>query len=204
MTPRASIVLASNNRGKLAEFAALLAPYDVDVLPLSQFAREGAEETGDTFHANALLKARHASRLAGLPAIADDSGLEVDALRGAPGVFSARYAGIGATDADNTRKLLAALHGQEHRAARFRSVLAYVRHADAIPVYAEGVWEGRVLEAPRGNQGFGYDPLFLPADSASTAAELSAADKNLFSHRGQAARELLRELSASGELRKRA
>ena len=203
MTVPAFLVLASNNRGKLAEFAELLAPYAVTVLPLSNFARDGAEETGATFHDNALLKARHASRLAHLPAIADDSGLEVDALGGAPGVFSARYAGPQATDDDNNRKLLAELLRHEGRAARFRCVLAYVRAADAEPIFAEGVWEGSVLTAPRGTRGFGYDPLFLPVGSDVTAAELSADEKNLLSHRGQAARELTRRLLACGELHAR-
>jgi XTP/dITP diphosphohydrolase len=204
VTPRASIVLASNNRGKLAEFAKLLAPYDVEVLPLSRFAREGADETGTTFRDNALLKARHASRLARLPAIADDSGLEVDALDGAPGVYSARFAGPNASDEDNNRKLLAVLAAENLRTARFRCALAYVRDADAEPIVAEGVWEGSVLNEPRGTRGFGYDPLFLAAGGSLTAAELGADEKNRASHRGQAMQALLRQLLASGELRAKA
>src|SRR5262245_21418978 len=135
MTHTASIVLATGNRGKLAEFAALLAPYDVEVLPLTRFAREGADETGLTFRENALLKARFASRVAGLPAIADDSGLEVDALAGAPGVYSARYAGPAATDEQNNSKLLAELGARANRDARFCCALAYVRSEAAGPIF---------------------------------------------------------------------
>lgn len=196
------VVLASNNRGKLKEMAALLAPYRVEVLPLSAFTQDAVEETGDTFIANALLKARHASQLSGLPAIADDSGIEVDALNGAPGVYSARYAGEPSNDAANNAKLLDALKDipDAARGARFRCVLAYVRDVESEPIIADAVWEGRVLHAPRGEQGFGYDPLFQPSDSELSAAELGIEIKNRVSHRAQAMRLLLQQLQASGEL----
>jgi XTP/dITP diphosphohydrolase len=197
------VVLASNNRGKLAEMTALLAPYQVEVLPLSQFTNEAVEETGDTFIANALLKARHASQVSGLPAIADDSGIEVDALNGAPGVYSARYAGEPSNDSANNAKLLASLKSisDAQRGARFRCVLAYVRNADdANPVVADTAWEGRVLHAPRGEHGFGYDSLFLPEGSELSAAEMTREEKNRVSHRAQAMRLLLQQLQASDQL----
>ena len=197
------VVLASNNRGKLAELTALLAPYQVQVLPLSRFTNEAVEETGDTFIANALLKARHASQVSGLPAIADDSGIEVDALHGAPGVYSARYAGEPSNDAANNAKLIAALKNipDTARGARFRCVLAYVRSADdGSPVLADTAWEGQVLHAPRGEHGFGYDSLFLPEGSELSAAEMSHEAKNHVSHRAQAMRLLLQQLQASSEL----
>lgn len=189
-----TIVLASNNHGKLREFAQLFAPYRVQFLPQSQFVAEGAEETGDTFLENALLKARYASRAAHMPAIADDSGIEVDALRGAPGVYSARYAGVGASDEGNNQKLLADLVSvsMPQRTARFRCVLVYVRDADdQAPIIAEGVWEGSILHEPFGNGGFGYDPLFLPVDSTLSAGAMSAAAKNAVSHRAQALQKLV-------------
>jgi XTP/dITP diphosphohydrolase len=201
--PVQRLVLASNNRGKLAEFAQLLAPYRVSILPQSQFSAQGADETGATFRENALLKARYASQASGLPVIADDSGLEVDALDGAPGVYSARYAGEFASDDDNNRKLLAELSrvSEQARTARFRCVLAYARNAeDALPIIAEGVWEGRILDQPRGAHGFGYDPLFVPNGSALSAAELTREIKNEVSHRGQALRALLTLLIAHGEI----
>jgi XTP/dITP diphosphohydrolase len=208
MSSASSIVLASNNRGKLAEFAQLLAPYKIIVHAQSEFIGEGAEETGTSFVENALLKARHASRAAGMPAIADDSGIEVDALGWAPGVYSARYAGGNASDADNNRKLLENLTNvpDSLRTARFRCVLAYVRTAeDPAPIGAEGVWEGRVLRAPRGAGGFGYDPLFeIVSDSNAnkplSVAELDSGTKNLMSHRGMALRELIRLMICSGEI----
>ena len=203
MSRRGSIVLASGNRGKLAEFAELLAPYDVELVPLSAFTDERAEETGASFRDNALLKARHAVRLSGLPAIADDSGLEVDALNGAPGVLSARYAGLGATDLENNRKLLGMLADASMRSARFRCVLAYVRDAGTQPLFAEGAWEGSILREQQGTGGFGYDPLFLPQGEVDSAAQLEPDAKNLLSHRGRAARELLRLLLDAGELRER-
>jgi XTP/dITP diphosphohydrolase len=198
-----SVVLASGNRGKLAEFAQLLAPWAVQVHSQSEFVEYGADETGTTFLENALLKARHAARAALLPAIADDSGLEVDALNGAPGVFSARYAGESATDEQNNRKLLTELGKTptQMRTARFRCVLAYVRDAnDAEPIIVEGVWEGRLLAQPRGSHGFGYDPLFQPVDAEVTAAELKPEEKNRLSHRGKACRALLEQMQSLGEL----
>lgn len=199
------VVLATGNAGKLREFAALLAPAGFVFEPQSAFGIEPPEETGDTFLANALLKARYAARLSGLPAMADDSGLEVDALGGAPGVRSARYAEDGAGDASatmprdeaNWRKLLAALAGvpEARRRARFRCCIVLVRDADdPSPVVGEGAWEGRILDAPRGDGGFGYDPVFAPVDPAfggRSVAELDAADKNLHSHRAAALRALL-------------
>lgn len=191
-----AIVLASNNRGKLAELGQILAPFRLTVCPLSKFTNESADETGVTFAENAILKARFATRLARLPAIADDSGLEVDALNGAPGVYSARYAGVGASDAANNEKLLAALAGvpQDRRKARFRCVLAYVENETAEPVLADASWEGCILDAPRGGGGFGYDPLFLPAESRQSAGEMPADVKNRLSHRAQALRILAARL----------
>ena len=202
MTRALDVVLASNNRGKLAEFAQLLAPHRVTLHPQAKFIVTGADETGATFRENALLKARHASQASGLPAIADDSGLEVDALSGAPGVYSARFAGEGASDEENNRKLLSELAEipAEKRSARFRCVLAYVRSAnDAAPLIAEGVWEGRILDQPRGASGFGYDPVFLPTGTALSAAELASEAKNAVSHRGLALRALLKLLIAHSE-----
>jgi XTP/dITP diphosphohydrolase len=188
------VVLATGNRGKLAEFQQLLAAAGIELLPQSHFGIEPPEETGSSFEENALLKARHAARLSGLPALADDSGLEVDALGGAPGVYSARFAGADASDAANVAKLLAALQGvpPAERRARFRCVIAFVRGADdAAPLIASGSWEGRILEVARGAGGFGYDPVFLDIASGLSAAELASGDKNARSHRGQALRALL-------------
>lgn len=191
-TPR-RIVLATGNRGKARELQSMLGSAWTVVLQ-SELGVESVEETGSTFVENALLKARHAAAVTGLPALADDSGLEVDALGGAPGVRSARYAGPTASDADNVDLLLAELAGvpPARRTARFRCVLAFVRDAaDAAPVLAEGRWEGRITEAPRGLAGFGYDPVFEDPASGLTAAELAPAAKNARSHRGQALRNLV-------------
>jgi XTP/dITP diphosphohydrolase len=183
------IVLASSNRGKLAEFNKLLADSHFEVIPQAELGVEDAEETGLTFVENALLKARHAARVTGLPALADDSGLCVAHLHGAPGLYSARYSGgHGDTDANNTR-LLRELEGvpQEQRGAFFICVLALLWHAeDPAPIVAEGRWHGHVLNAPRGARGFGYDPLFLPLNQTLSAAELEPEVKNRLSHRGQA------------------
>jgi XTP/dITP diphosphohydrolase len=187
-------VLASRNPKKLAEMQALLAPLGWELRLVSDFTAEEAAETAPTFVENALLKARHAARVSGLPAIADDSGLEVDALGGQPGVHSARYAGIGAGDAANNRKLLEALKNvpEQERGAGFVSVIVFLRHAeDPVPLIAQGGWRGRILQAPRGERGFGYDPLFFVPLLERTAAELEPAVKNRSSHRGQAAAELL-------------
>lgn len=183
------IVLASSNPGKLAEFNALFADSGIEVVPQGSLGVEDAEETGLTFVENALLKARHAAQVTGLPALADDSGLCVTHLRGAPGLYSARYSGTHGDNAANNARLLRELTDvpQDDRGAFFISVLALVQHADdPAPLIAEGRWHGRVLLAPRGAQGFGYDPLFLPDGQTQSAAELAPAIKNRLSHRGQA------------------
>jgi XTP/dITP diphosphohydrolase len=195
----ARVVLASGNPGKLREFADLLAGKGFELARQADFGIEPPPETGDTFLENALIKARNAARLAGLPAIADDSGIEVDALDGAPGVHSARYAGEGASDAANLDKLLRALDGvpDVRRGARYRCVIVFVRDADdAQPLIGEGTWEGWITAAPRGFGGFGYDPAFVPATETRTAAEMSAAEKHAVSHRGQAMRLFLAQLDA--------
>lgn len=194
----ARAVLATGNAGKQREFAALLAPLGIEVLLQTTLGIAPAEETGTTFVANALLKARHAARESGLPALADDSGLEVDALDGRPGVWSARFAGPDATDAANNARLLAELAGvpAARRTARYRCVIAFVRSADdPAPVLAQGAWEGSIGEAPQGSGGFGYDPLFWPAGLDHTAAQMDPAAKNAVSHRGLALAELLRKLA---------
>ena len=202
MTPRARalparLVLATGNTGKLREMRAILAPWGVDVRPQSEFTRAAAEETGLSFVENALLKARFAAEVAGLPAIADDSGLEVDALHGAPGIFSARYAGPGADDAANNERLLRDLETvpDAERSARYRCAMVYLRWAlDPAPLVCQASWEGRIGRLPRGRGGFGYDPLFLVGDGPQTAAELEPAHKNGVSHRGRALRALVAEL----------
>jgi XTP/dITP diphosphohydrolase len=189
-----TIVLASNNAGKVREFNALLAGLDLEVLPQSQFGVTEVEETGLTFVENAILKARNAAQHARRPAIADDSGLEVDALDGAPGIYSARYAGPGASDSANLEKVLGMLNGvpEAKRTARFQCVLVYLRHAlDPTPLIVQGTWEGRILEAPRGRSGFGYDPVFFVPTHDCSAAELQPETKNALSHRGQALRRSL-------------
>lgn len=197
MTAPRRVVLATGNAGKQRELSALLAPLGIVLILQTQLGIPSAEETGTTFEANALLKARHASRASGLPALADDSGLEVDALEGRPGVWSARYAGPDATDEANNAKLLAELAGvpAARRSARYRCVIAFVRDAeDAAPLIAEGAWEGRIGEARQGTGGFGYDPLFWPQGAAMTAAQMDPAAKNAVSHRGLALAQLLRML----------
>ncbi len=191
------VVLASGNAGKLREFGELLADVGLDVVPQSEYVSEAAAETGLTFVENALLKARHAARLSGLPALADDSGISVDALDGAPGIYSARYAGADASDQDNLDKLIAATRHlpDQERTAHYHCVIAYLRHAeDPIPLLASGVWHGRLLTTPRGSNGFGYDPIFYVESKHCTAAELEPAVKNSLSHRGQAMRALLSQL----------
>ena len=195
-----SIVLASGNAGKLRELTALLSPLGLELTPQSAFGLETPAETGTTFVDNALLKARFASRHAGLPALADDSGIEVDALGGRPGVYSARYAGEGATDSQNLQKMIEELHGVApgRRTARYQCVIVLVRDADdPRPVIAQGSWEGLIIDAPRGSGGFGYDPIFVPAGFEHTAAELTAQQKNAISHRGQALRALIEGLKGS-------
>jgi XTP/dITP diphosphohydrolase len=191
------LVLASGNAGKVRELQALLGS-TWRVLPQSELGVASVEETGTTFLANALLKARHAARATGLRALADDSGLEVDALDGAPGIHSARYAGPTADDAANNARLLAALTGvpEARRTARFRCVLVWLEAPDdPAPLIAEGTWEGRILEAPRGSRGFGYDPLFFDAQSGMTPAEMAPSAKNARSHRGIALLELQKLLA---------
>lgn len=189
------LILASNNAGKLREFATLLAPLGLVVEPQGMHNVPEAEEPHLTFVENALEKARHASRLTGLPALADDSGVCVNALGGAPGVLSARYAGEPKSDQRNNQKLIADLAPHADKSAYYYCVLVYVRHADdPQPVIADGRWNGVMLEAPRGEGGFGYDPYFLLPELGLTAAELPAADKNRLSHRGQALRALVEKL----------
>jgi XTP/dITP diphosphohydrolase len=192
------LVLATGNAGKLREMREILAPWQVDVRSLAEFTASAADETGLTFVENALLKARFAAQAAGLPAIADDSGLEVDALRGAPGIHSARYAGPGCDDAANNARLLRELEAvpDAGRGARYRCAMVYLRWPeDPAPVVAQAAWEGRIGRTPRGNGGFGYDPLFLVDDGVRSAAELAPADKNQRSHRGQALRALVAALA---------
>ena len=191
------IVFASNNPGKVREVARLLEPTGLQVVPQSEYLVPEAEETGLSFVENAILKARNACRHTGLPAIADDSGLEVDALQGEPGIYSARYAGPEADDADNNSLLLGELAGipEAERSARFQCAMVFMRHPeDPMPLVCQASWEGRILEAPRGDGGFGYDPLFWLSDLGRTAAELDADTKNRLSHRGQALRALVAAL----------
>jgi len=195
------VILASANSGKLAELALLLAPLGFDLTPQQALGIESPPETGATFLDNALIKARHAARQRALAAIADDSGLEVDALGGAPGVRSARFAGEAAQDCDNVEKLLGALAGvpAAARSARYRCVIVFVRAAeDAEPIIGAGSWQGRIAQAARGTGGFGYDPIFVPAGHERTAAEISSAEKNSLSHRALALRELVAQLRAAG------
>lgn len=192
-----TVVLASGNPGKVREFNQLLSSLDFEVVPQSRYAVPEAEETGLTFVENAILKARNAAQHTRLPALADDSGLEVDALNGAPGIYSARYAGPGASDGENLEKLLSMLNGvpDERRSAHFQCVLVYLRHAlDPTPLICQGRWEGRILTAPRGTGGFGYDPVFFVPDQGCASAELPPEVKNTLSHRGQALRQLLEAL----------
>ncbi|MCH8551777.1 MAG: RdgB/HAM1 family non-canonical purine NTP pyrophosphatase [Natronospirillum sp.] len=194
-----TLILASGNKGKLREFSTLLESLNIQVKPQGDYDVPDADETGLTFVENALLKARQAAQYTGLPALADDSGLEVDALQGAPGIRSARFAGTHGDDAANNRLLLERLRDvpEEQRTARFVCVLAVLRHAeDPRPLICEGTWEGRILFAPQGDGGFGYDPLFCVPDLQVSAAELSPADKNRLSHRGQASRLLQSALPA--------
>jgi XTP/dITP diphosphohydrolase len=191
------VVLATGNPGKLQELRAMLEPLAIEVVPLAQFTRAAIPETGLTFVENAIIKARHAAQLAQLPAIADDSGLEVDALQGGPGIYSARYAGEHASDEDNLRKLLAALDGRRaaERSARYCCALVYLRWGhDPFPLISQASWEGRIGEVPRGSGGFGYDPIFELPERAMTVAEMPAAEKNRLSHRGQALRGLVAQL----------
>ena len=189
------LVLASNNAGKLKEFSELLAPFDFEVIPQGQFSIPPAEEPFDTFLENALAKAKHASQLSGLPALADDSGICVNVLGGKPGVRSARYAGDHASDADNNHKLLQALANESDRSAYYVCALVMVKSAnDPNPITVKSRWDGEFIDIPRGDNGFGYDPYFYIPELGKTAAELSSTEKNVFSHRGQALRTLIAEL----------
>jgi XTP/dITP diphosphohydrolase len=197
MTGRMKIVLASANAGKQREFSALLTPARFELVLQSELGVTSVEESGVSFAENALLKAHHAARRTGLAALADDSGIEVDALDGRPGVYSARYAGLGASDGDNNALLLRELQAvpDARRIARYRCVLVLMRHPeDASPLVVDGVWEGRIAQAPSGAGGFGYDPLFIPNGKTCTAAELDPAEKNRLSHRALALKALLRQL----------
>ena len=192
------IVLASGNAGKLREFQQLLSGCGFDVVPQADFNVSNADETGTTFVENAIIKARHACQQTGLPAIADDSGIEVDALNGRPGVYSARYAGENANDESNNQKLLQELMGvpTENRTARYHAVLAYMRHADdPTPILCHGTWEGIILTKPCGAGGFGYDPLFFVPTHNCASAQLDKAEKNRISHRGKAMQELLQKIA---------
>jgi len=191
------IVLASSNPGKVREINQLLATLDLHVQPQSEFGVVDAEETGLTFVENAILKARNAAQHTGLPAIADDSGIEVDALNGAPGIYSARFAGEGASDQANLEKLLTEIDGvpEVQRSARFQCLMVFMRHAsDPTPLICQGTWEGRILLAAQGDNGFGYDPVFYVPTHDCSSAELPADVKNALSHRGQALRQLLAAL----------
>jgi len=191
------VVLASNNMGKIKELRALLQHLQIDLIPQAELGIPDIEETGLTFVENALIKARHASCLSGLPAIADDSGLEVDALKGAPGIYSARYAGKHADAENNIQKLLSNLHDvpDEKRHAHFYCVLVFMAHdKDATPLICQGKWQGTILHSPQGKDGFGYDPVFYIPSEKQTAAELTLARKNVISHRGLALQSLLTKL----------
>jgi XTP/dITP diphosphohydrolase len=192
------LVLASSNAGKLREFAELLHPFSIDVIAQGALKIPATDEPFDSFVENALAKARHASQLSSLPALADDSGICVDALAGAPGVRSARFAGTHCSDADNNQKLITALRDQKDRRAHYVCALVLVRNAtDAKPLIVETRWDGEIIDAPRGVNGFGYDPYFFLPELNKTAAELSPEHKNQISHRGQALRELMNQLRHS-------
>ena len=193
------IVLASGNKGKLKEFDQMLSQFNIQVLPQNQFNVPEVAETGTTFIENAIIKARHAAEITGKAAIADDSGLEVDALQGAPGIYSARYGGEDATEKDRYLKLLNSLEGQTERNARFQCVLVYMRHAkDPTPIVCQAAWEGKIGTVPQGEQGHGYDPVFIPEGFDCSAAELSSEQKNQLSHRGLALNLLADALKAKG------
>lgn len=195
-----TIVLASGNSGKLKEFNQLLQGCGFEVKAQADFGITSAEETGLTFVENAILKARHACAASGLPALADDSGIEVDALRGEPGIYSARFAGESATDADNNRKLLQLLADvpAEQRSARYQCILVLMQHAaDPTPLICQAAWEGQILSEPTGEGGFGYDPLFFVPQYNCSAAQLSKEKKNAISHRGKAMQQLLQALTGA-------
>ncbi|MCJ8312521.1 MAG: RdgB/HAM1 family non-canonical purine NTP pyrophosphatase [Saccharospirillaceae bacterium] len=190
-----SWVLASGNKGKLKEFSDLLSPLNIQMIAQSEYNFEEAIEDGLSFVENAIIKARHACKHTGLPSIADDSGIEVDALNGEPGIYSARYAGENANDKDNLNLLLKNMQGKTNRAARFVCVIAFMRfELDPMPIICQATWEGTLLEAPIGEGGFGYDPIFEVNDLKKSSALLSKEEKNAISHRGQAIKLLLDRL----------
>ncbi|AFT67871.1 MAG: XTP/dITP diphosphohydrolase [Cycloclasticus pugetii] len=192
------LVLASSNKGKIAEIQAMLKHQNIEIVSQSHFDVPDAEETGTTFIENAIIKARQATKISGLPAIADDSGLEVDALNGAPGVYSARYAGLPSNDKKNTAKLLNALAdvAQEKRTARFHCVMVFMAHAnDPSPLISHGVWEGRIAFQENGDNGFGYDPVFFTPEHQCLSAELAPSIKNTISHRAKALNQLMPQIS---------
>lgn len=192
------IVLASSNKGKLKEFQQIFSAQNINVLPQSQFRIEDAAEDGLSFVENAIIKARHAAKFSGLPALADDSGLQVDALRGKPGIYSARFSGEDATDQSNNEKLLHMLKNvpEAERTARFHCALVLMRHAeDPTPMIFQGNWEGLILQEPAGENGFGYDPLFYALDQHCSSASLSSEIKNQISHRAKAVAQLMRALN---------
>ncbi len=196
-----TLVLATGNPGKVKELANMLSSLNINVVPQSVFNVGEVAETGTTFVENAIIKARHAAKITGMPAIADDSGLEVDGLNGAPGVYSARFAGPGASDQDNIDKLLVDLGDNPIRSARFWCVLVLMRHADdPTPLICSASWEGEITLTQNGNGGFGYDPVFFVAEKNCTSAELTKEQKNAVSHRGQALQKLLLELQQKGGL----
>lgn len=196
-----TLVLATGNPGKVNELANMLSPLNINVVPQSDFNVGEVAETGTTFVENAIIKARHAAKITGMPAIADDSGLEVDGLNGAPGVYSARFAGAGATDQDNIDKLLLELGNNPIRTARFWCVLVLMRHAnDPTPLICSASWEGEITLTQNGEGGFGYDPVFFVPTLNCTSAELTKEQKNAISHRGQALKNLLQQLKLKGGL----
>ena len=193
-------VLASNNAGKLAEFSELLAPLQVSIKPQRAFAVDDAVEDGLSFIENAIIKARHATQATGLPALADDSGLATDALNGAPGIYSARYATMSGgekSDQANLQKLLSDMQGIENRVARFHCVLVFMRHAtDPTPIVVQDTWQGSLLTRPQGIKGFGYDPIFWVSEKQCSAAELDKSEKNAISHRGKAVRKFIDKMAS--------
>jgi XTP/dITP diphosphohydrolase len=195
---RSKIVLASNNSGKIREINALLEKQHFEILPQKDFTADEVLEDGLSFVENAIKKARFAAKASGLPAIADDSGIEVDALNGQPGIFSARYAGEGATDQQNLEKLLESMKDipDNQRTARFQCLMVYLRHEnDPVPIVCQGSWEGKILTAPQGENGFGYDPVFFVPGENCSAAQLSPEHKNSMSHRGKALKQLVEKLA---------
>ena len=191
------LVLASANKSKIKELQDMLGGLGINIIPQRQLGIEDAEETGLTFVENAILKARHAAEISGLPAIADDSGLEVDYLKGAPGIYSARFSGVGATDQSNLDKLMLEMQDApaDKRSARYQTVIAVMTHgSDPTPILCQGTWEGEIAFEEKGSEGFGYDPVFKPLDADCHAAELEKSVKNAISHRGKAISKLLEKL----------